>query len=71
MYMIVLRVCTILTASGNLSLLMKWFFDWGTWNVKGCDSNFEVKDMFTFWKIIQKKHLPCIKQYVQGKCWKQ
>ena len=29
---------------------------------KGCDSNFEVKH--SNFKLLQMKHLPCIKQYV-------
>jgi len=33
--------------------------------VKGCDHNFQVI-YFKFKKLLQMKHLPCIKQYVLG-----
>ena len=35
-------------------------------SLEGCDSNFEVNFSFKFYKLLQIKQLPCIKQCVLG-----
>ena len=35
-------------------------------SLEGCDSYFEVNLSFKFYKLLQIKQLPCIKQYVPG-----